>query len=220
MTGKTEQSARVIYLDIGPEGATADVLHPAFDGWVVRVRLSEDGAVESFTMQPPRQIGPPGSDAREPAPAGGVTTTLLRRIPLGEVVAAVRARIAATAKRDQERADRFDESWFAKEHPDLRDFYNKLAARGRLLSERPGRAGRSDVEYALVAAAYVDLVATDPTPLATLAKRMYRSESQLRNILYAARRRGLLTEALKGRAGGRLTPKAIALLEGGTDGER
>jgi hypothetical protein len=41
------------------------------------------------------------------------------------------------------------------------------------------------------------------------------SVSQIRNILYEARQRELLTDSPKGKAGGDLTEKAIALLEKG-----
>ena len=80
--------------------------------------------------------------------------------------------------------------------------------------KRPGRAGRLDLEYARTAGAYVKHMRRSTTPLADLAGEMCLSASQVRSILYEARRRGLLTAAPKGRAGGELTEKALRLLEG------
>jgi hypothetical protein len=82
------------------------------------------------------------------------------------------------------------------------------------LAKRPGRTGKGDLHYARVAAAYVQLL-DQPKPVVLLAKRLKLSPSQVRSILYEARRprRGLLTNPpVKGRPGGELTPKAMELL--------
>jgi hypothetical protein len=78
---------------------------------------------------------------------------------------------------------------------------------------RTGRVGRNDKFYAEIAARYVEEVATGNAPLKRLAEREHFDESTVRAFLNKARRRGLLTAAPPGRAGGRLTPKALALLE-------
>jgi hypothetical protein len=77
---------------------------------------------------------------------------------------------------------------------------------------RPGRIGRDDLWYAQLAAAYVANIGSK-TPVRDLAQRLHISESQLRNLLYEARRRGLLTSAPRGKAGGSLTDKARELLD-------
>jgi hypothetical protein len=79
----------------------------------------------------------------------------------------------------------------------------------------PGRRGRDDSFYAQVAARYVHhLTSTDQAPTAALADEMTVSVSSVRGLLYEARRRGLLTDAPPGRAGGQLTDKARGLLHG------
>lgn len=211
MTAKTEQSVSVPRLVLDEYRLQATAVHRDLPGWEIDLVMTSDGAVESVALHPRRRRGRPKE--LEPAPAGGVTTTLLRRLPLGEIVTAVRAKVAANAQRQSRNVERFED-------PDLRAFYRRAASAGERLSKRPGRAGRSDLYYAEVAADYVRLLVSDPTPVETLRKRMNLSASQLRNVLYAARERDLLTKALPGRAGGRLTPKAIALLEGGNHGQR
>jgi hypothetical protein len=76
---------------------------------------------------------------------------------------------------------------------------------------RPGRGGRDDLWYAQLAAAYVAI--GSKTRVRDLAPRLHISESQLRNLLYETRRRGLLTSAPRGKAGGSLTEKAKELLD-------
>lgn len=46
----------------------------------------------------------------------------------------------------------------------------------------------------------------------TLAAQTFHSPSQLRNVLYVARRRGLLAKALPGRPGGQFTEKCQRIL--------
>jgi hypothetical protein len=59
---------------------------------------------------------------------------------------------------------------------------------------------------------YVHLL-SKPAPLRELARVQGVDESKARSVLYQARRRGLLTSAPRGRAGGVLTEKALKLLE-------
>jgi hypothetical protein len=58
------------------------------------------------------------------------------------------------------------------------------------------------------------------TPLKSLADELRLSASQVRNKLYEARRRGLLTKAPTGRAGGELTKRATELLATDREVER
>lgn len=77
---------------------------------------------------------------------------------------------------------------------------------------RPGRKGRPDVFYALLAAQYVELLKTTSTPTKDLSELRNYSASSTRDFLNQARTRGLLTRSAKGRAGGELTEKARELL--------
>ncbi len=79
---------------------------------------------------------------------------------------------------------------------------------------RPGRAGRPDWPYALWAARYVEAVGENPRrPVARLATQFPgHSADSIRAILNNARRRGLLTAARHGLAGGDLTDKAKQVL--------
>lgn len=78
---------------------------------------------------------------------------------------------------------------------------------------RPGRRGRPDLVYAEAAAIYVASM-TKPAPLQATARALGIPEARARSLLGEARRRGLLTQAPKGRAGGELTEKARRLLDG------
>jgi hypothetical protein len=82
------------------------------------------------------------------------------------------------------------------------------------LRKRPGRAGRTDLDYARVAAAYVAAL-DDPAPVRKVAEQLHLSPSSVRDLLHEARshRRGLLTTLKRGKAGGALTPKALQLLK-------
>ena len=48
-----------------------------------------------------------------------------------------------------------------------------------------------------------------------MAARHHKSASQVRNLVHACRKRGMLTAAPPGRAGGELTARAIELLREG-----
>ena len=83
-----------------------------------------------------------------------------------------------------------------------------------LAMPKPGRRGRPDVEYAIWADRYVEANRKSggkPMPYLTERFPGYSSDS-LRAILNKARRRGLLSAAESGKAGGHLLPKATELL--------
>lgn len=78
---------------------------------------------------------------------------------------------------------------------------------------RRGRAGRPDSDYALLAAEYVrQLESGERRPAHALADEFGGSASLWANRISEARKRGLLTETSRGRAGGALTDKAVDLL--------
>lgn len=190
------------------KGAPVTVVHADLPGWQIRLVLDQSGLIESICLEPRTTKGllrrfPPGhpeavSDTTSPLPAGGVTSRLLRRLPLGEIVEAVRSELRMIAR-------------------DIRPHGGAGtvgADRAEQFARRPGRAGRSDRDYAEVAAAYVAILATsDPRPVETLAAQTFLSPSQIRNVLYEARRRELLTKAPPGRPGGQLTDKCRRTLE-------
>lgn len=86
--------------------------------------------------------------------------------------------------------------------------------------KRPGRAGRPDAFYALWAQRYVDALAIDASkPVKVLVDQgaavgEHLTPQQVRWYLTEARKRGLLTPAPSGGAGGELTPKGAQLLDG------
>jgi hypothetical protein len=77
---------------------------------------------------------------------------------------------------------------------------------------RPGRRGRSDLEYAEIARHYVEFLSTSATPTKTLAEYLKMSTGSASSFVHEARRRKLLTRTERGKPGGQLTDKAIALL--------
>jgi hypothetical protein len=127
----------------------------------------------------------------EPAngmPDAGITTRMLRQLRTGELIAALRV------------AARQSERLFGS-GPDLS------------VATRVGRRGRDAAYYARWAAEYVDALSRSPRPVEDLAARHSLSASQIRNLMHACRRRGMLTASPPGRAGGELTPRAIELLK-------
>lgn len=126
-----------------------------------------------------------------------ITATLLRTIPLGSIENFARAELRRVSA-----------------YPGLMTAQLKGTLDSWRETPRPGRAGRGDADYAQMAAHYVDLLRHgDPKPATTLAKRHHYEVSHVKNVLYEARRRGLLTAAPRGKPGGDLTKKAIEILK-------
>lgn len=81
-----------------------------------------------------------------------------------------------------------------------------------------GRRGHSDLFYAQVARDYVSLLDEHaPKPIRALMSKLKDagrplSEAAVRDLVRRARQRGLLTGTTRGKPGGRLTQRAIALL--------
>lgn len=175
--------------------------HDDFPGWVFRLTITGAGAVTGLS------ITWAGGDLD---PTTGLPPTMptgrrWRSIPVSELADAARARVESIRELAQEVADRRGidlarwSSWAAEE-------FAAQPVAGR-------RRGRDDREYAVVAARYVQAVAeASPHPVEDVAAALFLSPSQVRNLLYEARRRELLTRAGRGRAGGHLTDKARDLL--------
>jgi hypothetical protein len=127
-------------------------------------------------------------------PAGGLTARMLRELKPGAAVAEAYAEMGLDADRPPRR--------FAK---------------ARKQPTRPGRRGRDDSFYANIAWEYVRaLTARSRHPVADTAEvlrknDLHYSDAYVRDAIAEARRRGLLTPARRGRAGGRLTEKGRKL---------
>jgi hypothetical protein len=124
-------------------------------------------------------------------PPGGITTRMLRQIRTGAIIASHRAAARVIGILEPGAA------------PDLS------------VSERVGRRGRDDRFYARWAAEYADALTRSPNPVTEMAARHHLSASQVRNLVYACRKRNMLSAAPPGRAGGELTARAIELLKEG-----
>jgi hypothetical protein len=143
--------------------------------------------------------------------AGEVSARGLRKAPLGRMQAAVRSEVAEVVEGWR---------WSARKRNVRASLMEDIEALARdfLERERPGAAGRDDAHYAAIAAMYLDVLA-DPqrgtTPvLKILAERLGKSPKTVRNYLFEARERSLLTSLGRGRAGGQLTDKAKEILSG------
>ncbi len=89
----------------------------------------------------------------------------------------------------------------------------KTVPRSDVRPRRRLAKGRPEIFYAEMAGAYVEeLQAGSKRPIVDLAKRLRLDRSKVRDMIYAARRRGLLSEARHGKRGGDLTDKAKRLL--------
>lgn len=159
---------------------------------IVTPRITPAGPViDSLTIRP-------SPDPEHAPPDSGLTREHLDRIQVRTLRTAIRNAVALLRGPEHPYRDRLPvEVWDRWEQ-----------------QPHPGRAGHPDLEYALLAAKYVELVQTSEHPVRDLAKAEGRSEPRIRGLLTAARSRGLLTAAPSGRAGGELTDKAKALLGG------
>lgn len=182
--------------------ATVTLLHADFPGWQFTLSFAHETSTPiGFEVMPQAPLLSqeelqeawlgPNRHKRQAAYVGTprpLTARMLRRVPVGELQEVARASLASSATIHSR------SEW----------------GRAFLETPRPGRRGRSDRDYAEVAALYVMRGHDVPA----LAKELGYSPSQVRNMLYTARRRKLLTAAPRGRAGGSLTDKAKELLDG------
>lgn len=197
----------VVEMTVEEDGGTAvaelwwkAVPHLRFD-----LRVAADGRVEELKVTAP--------------PGRSVGSRNLREVPVGLMVRTVRKRIADHAKSVRSSADHLKGLPKRLGRPDLEvaalraqqgaDYADELASRWEKAANSRDRRGNT--YYASVAAAYVELLA-DRAPVAALAKNLGVSASKVRNDLFAARERGLLTSTGQGRAGGELTDEAREIL--------
>jgi hypothetical protein len=159
-------------------------------GWNAEARFETQGGTLVITDL---RIVPAGDSI----PAGGVTASTLRRLQIGELRKALEAQARHLSGQLGEQSSEL------------------LGQHGlaELAHEASAPAARDDRYFARIAARYAELVAEGnkrPTPV--LAGELGRPESYVTFAVRDARKRGLLTPTTKGRAGGRLTPKARRLL--------
>jgi len=139
-------------------------------------------------------------------PAGGLTTRALRDVHLGRALELAYGQLGRAFER-------------GRRHPTF-PVPVSFAEQAVSTPRRPGRKGREDRFYAIVAAAYVDAIERGSrTPVVSAAEALSNARSgpyeppYVRDLLHVARQRGLLTRPPRGRAGGQLTDKARALLQ-------
>ena len=194
---------------------------PLDDHWRARYRLMiQDGRPVIGELRiVPREDGAQGpywsADVLGPAapvPAGGVTSTLVRKVPvrvLGSTFAELgqHVRRVRRLKLQGPAAVVFSDPVWDQlaEEPERQDSTPK---------SRSGRKGKPDRFYAELARDYASLVAAnDPHPVLTLvAKRRGSSVSLIRSAIKRARDRDLLTKAHPGQGLGDLTPKGRRVL--------
>ena len=190
VTRKTEH--RALYLidwDYDYDERRFDRIECELDGYPGWRILPEVDVTEAGLLLRRLVVEPAG-----PVPPGGITTRMLRQLRTGDLIAALRA------------AARQSSRYFGVS-PELP------------VPTRVGRRGRDEMYYARWAAAYADALARSPQPVADLAARHNLSPSQIRNLMHACRRRGMLTASPPGRAGGELTQRAVQLLKEDSSGK-
>ena len=137
-----------------------------------------------------------------PVPAGGITARLLRTVKLGASAEPVIADYRRWIKRN-----------FGADALQRLDAHTGRPARRRR-KKRPRTRRAVDGFYAELARDYVELSKRGVrAPTATLAKLRGERIEKIRSHIHLARKNGLLTETKPGKAGGVLTPLALAVLE-------
>jgi hypothetical protein len=152
-------------------------------GRTIRVTFLADGRCSEITITTRPDV--------QPDDLPGLTTRSVRTLRV-EALRRAAMQALTTAARDQEN------------YPGVSDLRQRF-------TERPGRRGRQDVDYALLVHAYTTLLGQGK-PVEALATREFLSASQVRNLLSEAKRRKIMTRPGRGRAGGQLTPYGHALL--------
>jgi hypothetical protein len=198
----------------------SDLLGPRAPDWDVEYTIvAQDGAaiIGELHIRPsveyaPRPIGATPETVtgwtEQRYPEGGITATLLRRVKANSGIIALAFKAPRFPVRRDEQTGEVIE-W--KEWP------NTFSAAGVRNGRQSRGHPRSDRFLAEVAAAYVVLVAGGPDVIAGLREQLaergvYYADTGIRELLNKARKRGLLTAAPRGRAGGRLTARALGLL--------
>ncbi len=191
------------FLPLSRSHESADWSYTAF----VAIRDGRLEVTEFYVSPVPQE----GAVAAEVAPVGGLTASVMRQVSWGGLISSAKALAAmklALSAGDRRYLDDALEAWRRSGPP----------------KSRPARLEMSDLEYASLAARYAELLAEGfAHPTAILADELGYQPGTVNQRVREARKRGLLTAAPAGRAGGELTDKARGLLaseEGDSDGER
>lgn len=179
-------------------------------GWIAAYRLIPQGGqpvVGEIRVFPnenaPRRAGRWSAErlgSQAPVPFGGIPARVLRQIRLREHLALLDDIVEAHQKHQSFRLNLLDHGF-------------------KQVAREAGRRGKSDLFYAEIASAYVDLVG-ERDPIPRLRRRLeekqglHFADATIRDFVNRARGRGLLTRSPPGRPGGELTSKALALLRG------
>jgi hypothetical protein len=175
--------------------------HPEYDEWRI-------GVYVDLRTTPPVIVGlsvlrynpasrwDPDKPYALPAPptADGVTSDVLRSVPLGDVTMTV------------------------NHHLRVLDAIEPARARRRL--PKAARRRLSEHELAMWAHEYVKQLRSSRRPIADLAERHGESAERVRDLLHTARERGLLTKGRRGVAEGELTEKGRDALKKRRRGRR
>jgi hypothetical protein len=148
-------------------------------------------------------------------PTGVVTTRLLRSVPLGRLASVALTELRRRANRSTA-TQRWGGDSAGQEHAVVRSLALLATPIGG--HKRPGRRGHPDDYYARLALEYEEWQRSGDR-LSVMAARRFLSEPALRASLGTARRKGFLTPAPPGRAGGSATEKAKRILGVSTERE-
>jgi hypothetical protein len=173
--------------------------------WIIEAFLTvQDGGPVIGELR----IGTPGE-----VPPGGLTKVFLNSIPIREIHSHLRELETDIHKQFQGGGRVF----VRKSSPpsDFLPLFPKLEKRIQTPKGKRGRPGRPIVFYAEVARDYDAAFRAGENPIVAVTKtRPKMTREQARDAVSRARREGLLTNAPRpGFPGGRLTPKAEALLK-------
>lgn len=174
------------------------------DGWAAEQR--REAEENRRWDEAERAAGREPEPEPAPAPFPGITTSLLRRIPLGEIVAVAQAELAGSDWRQEGirvlpgppvAADDLPEPTLA-----ALETAESLAA-----PARRGRPMLSDEHLAQVAYRYLAEASSGPGLIRRLAVEFDRPEPTVKDWIRQARRRGFLSPATSGRRGAAPGPR-------------
>ncbi|MEV5792687.1 hypothetical protein [Streptomyces sp. NPDC052192] len=169
----------------------------ATSDWSVQGRVRDDeGGPRIVSLE----IFPPEDE-------GAVTASVVRSVPVGQIIAALRTLLPLDrARREGVRYDSFAPG------PPPGYAYTPLVGDPPKVPRRGGKPAVTDDHLRAVAEAY--LVETAPgqpaRPMERLAKKFGRPEETVRTWIARARKEGWLAPGMRGRVGGEPGPKLLA----------
>jgi len=175
-------------------------------GWEVWIWLDHEHGmpiIHELRVAPPRT----GTRYRQAKPGGLVASN---RNKINLLTLSRRAFQEVMTHTEELRAHPQWEHWKAE----IAAFETIEAARHAVVDPKlAGRRKRTPLYYAQVSAAYVREVAAGPKPYERMAEEFDSNADTMLDVVKEARRRGFLTKAPSGKAGGQLTKKANAILD-------